>query len=53
MSREGVRWVAGFPGYGAAAITADGRSVSSSVYQALVLRAGRDAGDDQGGAPAG
>lgn len=49
MGREGVRWVSGIAGYGAAAITADGRIVSSPVYQALVLRADGGAG----GTPAG
>lgn len=43
MGREGVRWVAGIPGHGAAAITADGHIVSSPLFQALVLPAGGDA----------
>jgi len=37
MGREGVAWVARIPGYGAAAITAEGRILSSPVYHALVL----------------
>lgn len=46
LGRYGVRWVAGIPGYGAAAITADVRIVSSPPYQAVVLRAGASTADD-------
>ena len=38
MGRAGVAWVAGFAGYGALAITADGRQLSSDVAHALLVR---------------